>query len=122
MSTTKPLSELPKETAPEPVIDSEVESKPGLESAAASLSASALAPASDKEEPEKAPGTSGGKSKKATKKGGKKTRKVNGSAKQWVNFVLEVFNKKRAKNPSYKYKQAMKDAAKLKKKNKSLKM
>lgn len=65
---------------------------------------------------------SGGKSKKACKKGGKKSRKVNSAAKSWVKFVVEVFKKNRAKNPSYKYKQAMKDAAKLKKKNKSLKM
>jgi hypothetical protein len=56
------------------------------------------------------------------KVGGKKSRKMPGAAKSWVKFVMEVFNKNRAKNPKYKYKQAMKDAAKLKKKNKSVKV
>ena len=58
---------------------------------------------------------------KGGKKSRRKSRKVNGAAKLWVNFVLDVFRKNRAKNPSYKYKQAMKDAAKLKKKNKTAK-
>jgi hypothetical protein len=53
--------------------------------------------------------------------GSKKSRKIPGAAKSWVKFVMEVFNKNRAKNPKYKYGQAMKDAAKLKKKNKTLK-
>jgi hypothetical protein len=57
----------------------------------------------------------------AKKVGGKKSRKMPGAAKSWVKFVMEVFNKNRAKNPKYKYKQAMKDAAKLKK-NKSVKV
>jgi hypothetical protein len=60
----------------------------------------------------------GGNSKQA---GGKKSRKMPSAAKSWVKFVLEIFNKNRAKNPNYKYKQAMKDAAKLKKKNKTMK-
>jgi len=55
------------------------------------------------------------------KVGGKKSRKMPGAAKSWVKLVMEVFNKNRAKNPKYKYGQAMKDAAKLKKKNKTLK-
>jgi hypothetical protein len=54
--------------------------------------------------------------------GSKKSRKMPSAAKDWVKFVVEVFNKNRAKNPNYKYKQAMKDAAKLKKKNKTMKM
>ena len=58
----------------------------------------------------------------AKKSRGKKSRKMNPAAKSWVNFVVEVFKKNRAKNPSYKYKQAMKDAAKLKKKNKTMKL
>ena len=58
----------------------------------------------------------------AKKSRGKKSRKMNAAAKSWVNFVVEVFKKNRAKNPSYKYKQAMKDAAKLKKKNKTMKL
>jgi hypothetical protein len=68
--------------------------------------------------PVTAPVTSGGKSlKKGGKKSGKKSRKMNAGARDWVNLVMDVFKKNRAKNPSYKYKQAMKDAAKLKKKN-----
>lgn len=55
------------------------------------------------------------------KVGGKKSRKMPSAAKTWVKFVMEVFNKNRAKNPKYKYKQAMKDAANLKKKNKTMK-
>ena len=56
------------------------------------------------------------------KVGGKTSRKMPGAAKSWVKLVMEVFNKNRAKNPKYKYGQAMKDAAKLKKKNKSVKV
>jgi len=59
---------------------------------------------------------------KGGKKSRRKSRKMNGAAKSWVNFVVDVFNKGRAKNPSYKYKQAMKDASKMKKKNKTMKM
>lgn len=55
------------------------------------------------------------------KMGGKKSRKMPSAAKSWVKLVMEVFNKNRAKNPKYKYGQAMKDAAKLNKKNKTLK-
>jgi hypothetical protein len=66
-----------------------------------------------------APAVSKGGAKKSR---GKKSRKMNAAAKSWVNFVVEVFKKNRAKNPSYKYKQAMKDAAKLKKKNKTMKL
>ena len=60
-----------------------------------------------------------GGTKKGSRKsrGGKKSRKMPSAAKNWVKFVVEVFNKNRAKNPKYKYKQAMKDAAILKKKN-----
>jgi hypothetical protein len=59
-----------------------------------------------------------GGTKKGSRKsrGGKKSRKMPSAAKDWVKFVVEVFNKNRAKNPKYKYKQAMKDAAILKKK------
>jgi hypothetical protein len=66
----------------------------------------------------------GGKGCKGGSKkvGGKKSRKMPGAAKSWVKLVMEVFNKNRAKNPKYKYGQAMKDAAKLKKKNKSVKV
>jgi hypothetical protein len=60
----------------------------------------------------------GGSSKKV---GGKKSRKMPSAAKSWVKLVMEVFNKNRSKNPKYKYGQAMKDAAKLKKKNKTMK-
>ena len=65
----------------------------------------------------------GGKAKcgGSKKLGGKKSRKMPSAAKSWVKLVMEVFNKNRAKNPKYKYGQAMKDAAKLKKKNKTLK-
>jgi hypothetical protein len=65
----------------------------------------------------------GGKRRKTKKSGfrGKKSRKMNKSAKNWVSFVTEIFNKKRASNPNYKFKQAMKDASKLNKKNKSAK-
>jgi len=70
--------------------------------------------------------TKGGNPLTAISKGGKKSRrksrKMNGAAKSWVSFVVDVFNKGRAKNPSYKYKQAMKDASKMKKKNKTMKM
>ena len=55
------------------------------------------------------------------KVGGKKSRKMPSAAKSWIKLVMEVFNKNRAKNPKYKYGQAMKDAAKLKKNNKSMK-
>ena len=61
--------------------------------------------------------TGGGSMKKGGKKSGKKSRKMNAGARDWVKLVMDVFKKNRAKNPSYKYKQAMKDAAKLKKKN-----
>jgi hypothetical protein len=65
----------------------------------------------------------GGKGRRTKKSGfrGKKSRKMNKSAKNWVSFVTEIFNKKRASNPNYKFKQAMKDASKLNKKNKSAK-
>ena len=65
----------------------------------------------------------GGKGCKGGSKnvGGKKSRKMPSAAKSWVKLVMEVFNKNRSKNPKYKYGQAMKDAAKLKKKNKSMK-
>jgi hypothetical protein len=48
--------------------------------------------------------------------GGKrrKTRKMNKGAMDWVNFVKQVYKTNHAKNPNYKYKQAMKDAAKMK--------
>jgi hypothetical protein len=46
---------------------------------------------------------------------------MNGAAKSWVKFVMEVYKKNHAKNRSYKYKQAMKDASKLKNKNKTAK-
>jgi hypothetical protein len=66
---------------------------------------------------------SNSKARRGSRKvGGKKSRKMPPAAKTWVKFVVDVFNKNRAKNPNYKYKQAMKDAAKLKKKNKSMKM
>lgn len=55
------------------------------------------------------------------KTGGKKSRKMSAGAKEWVAFVVDVFNKKRVNNPKYKYMQAMRDASKLKKKNKTLK-
>ena len=58
----------------------------------------------------------------AKQAGGKKSRKMPAAAKSWIKLVMEVFNKNRAKNPKYKYGQAMKDAAKLKKKNKSMKI
>jgi len=57
----------------------------------------------------------------SNKVGGKKSRKMPSAAKSWIKLVMEVFNKNRAKNPKYKYGQAMKDAAKLKKNNKSMK-
>jgi hypothetical protein len=60
--------------------------------------------------------------KKGGKKSHKKSRKMNHGAKSWVKFVGGVFKMNRAKNPKYTYKQAMKDAAKLKKKNKTMKM
>jgi hypothetical protein len=63
------------------------------------------------------PKVSGGKKGRKSRK----SRKMPGAAKDWVKFVVEVFNKNRAKNPSYKYKQAMKDAAKMRKKNKTAK-
>ena len=63
--------------------------------------------------------------------GGNKTEKMNGGrksrrkmstgAKNWVEFVKQVYKTNLAKNPNYKYKQAMKDAAKMKKKNKTMK-
>jgi hypothetical protein len=62
--------------------------------------------------------TTGGK--KLSKKGGrksKKTRKMSGPAKEWSNLVSQVFKDGKAKNPNYKFKQALKDASKLKKKN-----
>jgi hypothetical protein len=58
---------------------------------------------------------------KGGKKSRRKSRKMNGAAKSWVKFVMEVFNKNLAKNPKYKYKQAMKDASKLRNKNKTAK-
>jgi len=65
-----------------------------------------------------------GGNNKSQQSGGKrrKTRKMSTGAKSWVNFVKQVYKTNLAKNPSYKYKQAMKDAAKMKKKNKSMKM
>lgn len=72
------------------------------------------------------PITQGGKksNKKTAKKNGgksKKSRKMTGAAKDWVSFVTQVFKDGKAKNPSYKFKQALKDASKLKKKNKTAK-
>ena len=62
--------------------------------------------------------TTGGK--KLSKKAGgksKKSRKLSGPAKEWANLVSQVFKDGKAKNPNYKFKQALKDASKLKKKN-----
>ena len=64
---------------------------------------------------------SGGNKVVGGKKSRKKSRKMNGAAMDWVKFVVDVFNKNRSKNPNYKYKQAMRDASKMKKKNKTMK-
>lgn len=100
-------------------VDTQVDSS---QSAGATGPAPAPAPTP---EPAPAPASTGGANSPAVVTGGKKSRrksrKMNGAAKDWVKFVMEVFKKNRAKNPSYKYKQAMKDAAKLKKKNKTAK-
>jgi len=93
--------------------------------APAAQNAGAATPAPAQAAPAQAAPVMKGGSRKmggSKKVGGKKSRKMPTAAKSWVNFVMEVFNKNRAKNPSYKYKQAMKDAAKLKKKNKTMKM
>jgi len=72
-------------------------------------------------EPEQAPAPApvvGGK--KGSKKNGgksKKSRKLNNGAKMWNDLVSQVFKDGKAKNPNYKFKQALKDASKLKKKN-----
>ena len=60
------------------------------------------------------------KSKKNAKKGGK-TRKMNNGAKSWNSFVMEVFKKNRATNRKYSFRQALQEASRLKKKNKSTK-
>jgi hypothetical protein len=67
----------------------------------------------------------GGKKSKKTNKscGGKsrKGRKLSGALKDWNTFVTDVFKKGRAKNPKYSFKQALKDASRMKKKNKTMK-
>jgi hypothetical protein len=64
----------------------------------------------------------GGK-QKSKKMGGKsrKSRKMSAGAKSWVSLVSQVYKQGKAKNPSYKFKQALKDASKMKKKNKTAK-
>jgi hypothetical protein len=72
-----------------------------------------------------APALAGGKARKTSKAKGRKSRKsrkMNKSAKNWVSFVTDIFNKNRATNPKYKYKQAMKDASIAMKKNKKTKL
>jgi len=65
--------------------------------------------------------TQSGGNKHAAQSGGRrKTRKMSTGAKSWVNFVKQVYRTNLAKNPNYKYKQAMKDAAKMKKSGKSM--
>jgi hypothetical protein len=64
----------------------------------------------------------GGNKEKAMYGGRKSRRKMSTGAKNWVQFVKQVYRTNLAKNPNYKYKQAMKDAAKMKKKNKTMKM
>lgn len=65
--------------------------------------------------------TQSGGNKHAAQSGGRrKTRKMSTGAKSWVNFVKQVYKTNLAKNPNYKYKQAMKDAAKMKKSGKSM--
>uniref|UniRef100_A0A6C0JJU5 Uncharacterized protein n=1 Tax=viral metagenome TaxID=1070528 RepID=A0A6C0JJU5_9ZZZZ len=64
--------------------------------------------------------------KKGSKKmncGGKsrKGRKLSGPLKDWNVLVTDVFNKGRAKNSKYSFKQALKDASRMKKKNKTMK-
>jgi hypothetical protein len=54
------------------------------------------------------------------KKDNKKTMKkpVNGLMK-WTDFAVKLFRDNRKKNPKYQYKQALKDASKILKKNKN---
>jgi hypothetical protein len=68
------------------------------------------------------PAQAGGK-RKSKKLGGKsrKSRKMSAGAKSWISLVSHVFKQGKSKNPSYKFKQALKDASKMKKKNKSAK-
>jgi len=53
------------------------------------------------------------------KKNNKKTMKksANGLMK-WTDFVVKLFRDNRKKNPNYQYKQALRDASKIMKKNK----
>jgi len=109
----------PAPATPTPTTESvPAEVKPDMPSPAPE-SAPAPAPASEPA-PETVPPavTTGGK--KLSKKAGgksKKSRKLSGPAKEWANLVSQVFKDGKAKNPNYKFKQALKDASKLKKKN-----
>jgi hypothetical protein len=69
--------------------------------------------------PEQTPAPVVGGKKGSKKNGGKskKIRKLNNGAKMWNDLVSQVFKDGKAKNPNYKFKQALKDASKLKKKN-----
>jgi hypothetical protein len=86
--------------------------------APAPATAPALAPA-----PATEPVPVTGGKRKTKKNGGKsrKGRKLNGPARAWTDLVSQVFKDGKAKNPNYKFKQALKDASKLKKKNKTAK-
>ena len=64
----------------------------------------------------------GGK-QKGKKMGGKsrKSRKLSAGAKSWNSLVSQTFKQGRSKNAKYSFKQALKDASKMKKKNKTAK-
>jgi len=65
----------------------------------------------------------GGNCNKKMSYGGKsrKGRKLSGALKEWNVLVSDVFNKGRAKNSKYTFKRALKDASRMKKKNKTMK-